>query len=50
MGRGRKDSIKAVEEAVELVKNTTGIWKLEIRDDGEFWVVAGNTRVRRIND
>ncbi|MQL55854.1 MoaD family protein [Acidianus ambivalens] len=50
MGRGRKDSIKAVEEAVELVKNTTGIWKLEIRDDGEFWVVAGTTRVKRIND
>ncbi len=50
MGRGRKDSIRAVEEAVELVKNTTGIWKLEIRDDGEFWVVAGNTRVKRIND
>ncbi|BDC18110.1 MoaD family protein [Acidianus sp. HS-5] len=50
MGRGRKDSIKAAEEAVELVKNTTGIWKLEIRDDGEFWVVAGNTRVKRVND
>lgn len=47
MGRGRKDAIHAVEEAIELVKHTTGIWKLEIRDDGEFWVVAGNTRVRR---
>lgn len=47
LGRGRKDSIQAIEEAVELVKHTTGIWKLEIREDGQFWVVAGNTRVRR---
>ncbi|BCS92800.1 MoaD family protein [Metallosphaera javensis (ex Sakai et al. 2022)] len=47
IGRGRKDSIDAVKEAIELVKHTTGIWKLEVRDDGEFWVVAGNTRVKR---
>ena len=47
LGKGRKDTIKAVEEALELVKHTTGIWKLEIRDDGEFWVVAGDTRVRK---
>ncbi|MCH1771643.1 MULTISPECIES: MoaD family protein [Metallosphaera] len=47
IGRGRKDSIDAIREAIELVKHTTGIWKLEIRDDGEFWVVAGNTRVKR---
>ncbi|AHC51288.1 molybdenum biosynthesis protein MoaD [Sulfolobus acidocaldarius SUSAZ] len=47
LGRGRGDTLKAVEEAVELVKHTTGIWKLEIRDDGEYWVVAGNTRVKR---
>lgn len=47
LGKGRKDAIHAVEEALELVKHTTGIWKLEIRDDGEYWVVAGNTRVRR---
>ncbi len=47
MGRGRKDSIDAVKEAVELVKHSTGIWKLEKREDGDFWVVAGNTRVKR---
>ncbi|BCU69026.1 MoaD family protein [Stygiolobus caldivivus] len=47
LGRGRKDTINAVEEAVEMVKHSTGIWKLEVRDDGQFWVVAGNTRVRR---
>lgn len=47
LGRGRKDAIRAVEEAIELVKHTTGIWKLEVRDDGEYWVVAGNTRVKR---
>ncbi|BCU68226.1 molybdenum biosynthesis protein MoaD [Sulfolobales archaeon HS-7] len=47
LGRGRKDAIRAVEEALELVKHTTGIWKLERRDDGEFWVVAGNTRVKK---
>ncbi|BBD73053.1 molybdenum biosynthesis protein MoaD [Sulfodiicoccus acidiphilus] len=47
MGRGRGDALKAVAEAVELVKHTTGIWKLETRDDGQYWVVAGNTRVRK---
>lgn len=47
LGKGRKDAITAVEETLELVKHTTGIWKLEIRDDGEYWVVAGNTRVRK---
>ncbi|QKR00518.1 MoaD family protein [Metallosphaera tengchongensis] len=47
LGKGRKDAIDAVKEAIELVKHTTGIWKLEVRDDGEYWVVAGNTRVKR---
>ncbi|MGC9105817.1 MAG: MoaD family protein [Thermoprotei archaeon] len=47
LSRGRKDGIEAVKEAVELVKHTTGIWKLEVRDDGEYWVVAGDTRVRK---
>ncbi|WP_338603566.1 MoaD family protein [Sulfolobus tengchongensis] len=47
LGKGRKDAIDAVKEALELVKHTTGIWKLEIRDDGEYWVVAGNTRVKK---
>ncbi|AWR96650.1 MoaD family protein [Acidianus sulfidivorans JP7] len=47
IGKGRKDAIHAIEEAIELVKHTTGIWKLEIRDDGDFWVVAGNTRVKK---
>ncbi|AWR93338.1 MoaD family protein [Acidianus brierleyi] len=47
IGKGRKDAINAIGEAIELVKHTTGIWKLEIRDDGEYWVVAGNTRVKK---
>ncbi len=47
LGRGRKETIDAVREAVELVKHTSGIWKLEVRDDGEYWVVAGNTRVKK---
>ena len=47
LGKGRKDVIDAIKEALELVKHTTGIWKLEVRDDGEYWVVAGNTRVKK---
>ncbi|MEM0373865.1 MAG: MoaD family protein [Sulfolobaceae archaeon] len=50
IGKDRHETFKAVEEALELVKHTTGIWKLEIRDDGEYWVVAGSTRVRRIEE
>lgn len=47
MGKSRHDVLDAIQEAVELIKNTTGIWKLEVRDDGEFWVVAGDKRVKR---
>lgn len=47
IGKSRHDVLQSIEEAIELVKNTTGIWKLEVRDDGEFWVVAGNKRVKR---
>jgi len=50
IGKERHETFKAVEEALELVKHTAGIWKLEVRDDGEYWVVAGNTRVRRLEE
>jgi len=36
----------AAREAVELVKREVPVFKLEVRDDGEYWVV-GERRVKR---
>lgn len=37
----RKQGFKAVEEAVEKVKEKVPIWKKEIRDDEAFWMHSG---------
>ncbi|MEM2206275.1 MAG: MoaD family protein [Sulfolobales archaeon] len=45
-GVSRRDVIPALTEIVERVKHETGIWKLEIRDDGSYWVLGDGVRVR----
>lgn len=47
LGRGRREAFEAAREAVELVKHTTGIWKLERREDGEYWVLGDGERILR---
>lgn len=45
-GVSRRDVIPALAEIVERVKHETGIWKLERRDDGSYWVLGDGVRVR----
>lgn len=44
-GRGREEVFNAMPKIVDMIKHTTGIWKLEIREDGAFWVIGGNERI-----
>lgn len=46
-GKSRKDSIEVMREVVERVKREPPIFKLEIREDGEFWILSDGKRVPR---
>ncbi|MEM0453667.1 MAG: MoaD family protein [Sulfolobales archaeon] len=46
VGKGRRDVIPALAEIIERVKHETGIWKLEKRDDGSYWVLGDGVRVK----
>lgn len=43
----RKAVFGAVREVLERVKSEVPIWKLEVREDGEFWVVGDGRRIPR---
>ncbi|RLG89365.1 MAG: molybdenum cofactor biosynthesis protein MoaE [Thermoprotei archaeon] len=43
----RHDAIEAVKEALERVKKEVPIFKLEKRNDGEYWIVGDGKRVPR---
>ncbi len=45
--RGRKEAIEAMRETIEMVKHTTGIWKLESRENGQYWVLGDGERISR---
>jgi|ECHnycMinimDraft_1075156.scaffolds.fasta_scaffold00088_8 molybdopterin synthase catalytic subunit len=42
----RENALEACKELINRVKSETGIWKLEVRNDGEYWVVDGDKRVK----
>ncbi|MEM4966391.1 MAG: molybdenum cofactor biosynthesis protein MoaE [Sulfolobales archaeon] len=44
---GRRGVFEAVRETIDLVKHTTGIWKIEEREDGVFWVLGEGERISR---
>lgn len=46
-GRNRENSIRSLEKIVEEVKRRPPIFKLEIREDGQFWVLGEGTRIPR---
>ncbi|MEM0179506.1 MAG: molybdenum cofactor biosynthesis protein MoaE [Fervidicoccaceae archaeon] len=46
-GRSRKELFPALEETVERIKREVPIFKLEKRDDGEYWII-GEKKVRRL--
>lgn len=43
----RKTAFKTAENVLEQVKKEAPIWKLEIRDDGEYWIVGNGKRIPR---
>jgi molybdopterin synthase catalytic subunit len=47
-GKTRKDSLEVTREVVERVKKEPPIFKLEIREDGEYWILGDGRRVKRL--
>ncbi len=45
--RSRREAIKALSEAIEKIKEEALIWKLEVREDGEYWILGDGRRVPR---
>lgn len=45
--KGRKEALEAVSYVLERVKSEAPIYKLERREDGEYWVVGDGKRVPR---
>ncbi len=43
----RREAFKAAEEILERVKHEAPIYKLERREDGEYWVMGDGRRIRR---
>ncbi len=44
----RNESINTLREILERVKHEVPIFKLEKRDDGEYWIIGDGKRVKRI--
>lgn len=45
--RGRREGFAAAAEILDRVKHEAPIYKLEVREDGEFWVIGDGERVPR---
>mgnify|MGYP000439192037 CR=1 FL=1 len=45
--KSRKDAFSTAMEAIERVKHEVPISKLEIRSDGEYWVIGDGRRIKR---
>jgi len=46
-GKTRKDSLELTREVVERVKKEPPIFKLEVREDGEYWILGDGRRIKR---
>uniref|UniRef100_A0A7C4B8H5 Molybdenum cofactor biosynthesis protein MoaE n=1 Tax=Thermofilum pendens TaxID=2269 RepID=A0A7C4B8H5_THEPE len=45
--KGRREALEALREILERVKHEAFVWKLERREDGEYWVLGDSKRVPR---
>lgn len=45
--RGRKEALSGLTSIVERVKREALVWKLERREDGEYWVTSEGKRIER---
>jgi len=43
----RREALEALREILERVKHEAFVWKLERREDGEYWVLGDSKRVPR---
>lgn len=43
----RKSAIKTCENIIEDVKNQIPIFKLERREDGEYWIIGNGKKIKR---
>ncbi|MGC8974883.1 MAG: molybdenum cofactor biosynthesis protein MoaE [Thermoprotei archaeon] len=46
--KNRSDAFRAAEYVLERVKHEVPISKLEVREDGEFWVLGDGRRIKRV--
>lgn len=44
---GRREALAALAEILERVKHEAFVWKLEKREDGEYWILGDSRRVPR---
>lgn len=47
VAKGRKEAIDVLSRVLERVKHEVPIFKLERRDDGEYWIIGESKRIRR---
>ena len=45
--QGREEAIQALHSILERVKHEAYVWKLEKREDGEYWIIGDRKRVPR---
>ncbi|QOJ78316.1 molybdenum cofactor biosynthesis protein MoaE [Infirmifilum lucidum] len=46
---GRREALEALREVLERVKHEAYVWKLERREDGEYWIIGDRKRVPRLS-
>ena len=46
--KSRHEAFTGVRDILERVKHESYIYKLEIRDDGEYWVLGDGERIKRL--
>lgn len=47
IAKNRKEAINALSRILERVKHEVPIFKLERRDDGEYWIIGESKRIKR---
>ena len=47
VAKKRDKAFKVAKEILEQIKRNVPIYKLEVRDDGEYWVIGDGLRIRK---
>ncbi|MEM0005949.1 MAG: molybdenum cofactor biosynthesis protein MoaE, partial [Ignisphaera sp.] len=47
IAKNRKEAINVLSRILERVKHEVPIFKLERRDDGEYWIIGESKRIKR---